>query len=215
MSRHDLDLTLDLAAAQRSAARVRDMLTGLRNRFDLSPFEYTRQVRIAPLEIPHSHPVLTLNSFARDEIGLVTTYLHEQMHWYLTWYSHAHAARWTALLATLQARYPDAPVGTPEATPDRYSVDLHLVVNWLEIDVAARFLERDRVIAHARALPFYRWMYRTVIADWDALGALYADHEVVPLRYATDMSVEDLRLAALGTGAPDRGFQSPNWLSPG
>jgi len=204
MSRNDLDVTLDLIAAQRSAQRVRDMLIGLRGRFDLSPFEYTRQVRIAPLETPHSHPVLTLNSFARDEIGLLTTYLHEQMHWYLVWYSHVHAARWDTVIAALQARYPDAPVGTSEATPDRYSVDLHLVVNWLEIDVTARFLDRERVIEHARALPYYRWMYRTVIEDWGRLGALYADHAVIPLRSATEMSAEDLRLAAVADDAPAR-----------
>ena len=53
------------------------------------------------------------------------------------------------------------------------------------------------------ALPFYRWMYRTVIADWEPLGALWAEHGVVPVRPAGEMSAEDLAQAARGTGAPD------------
>lgn len=104
-SRDDLDIEIDLASVKRAAARVCDMLTGLRLRYDLARFEYTRRVRIAPTEIPHSHPVLTLNTFVRDEVALVSTYLHEQMHWYLTWYSKSRASEWETLLARLRARY--------------------------------------------------------------------------------------------------------------
>jgi len=192
----NLEITLDLSAAQRSAERVRNMLQDLRARHELAAFEYTRQVRIAPMEIPHSHPVLTLNTWVRDEIGLLSSYLHEQMHWYLTWYSHAHAARWRALYHELLVRYPDAPVGPPEGASDAFSTYLHLVINWLEIDAVARFRDRDKVIRHVSALPFYAWMYRTVIEDWEPLAALYAGHAVIPLRPATSMSDEDLRLAA-------------------
>jgi hypothetical protein len=52
------------------------------------------------------------------------------------------------------------------------------------------------VIAHVGALPYYRWIYRTVIDDWQPLGALYAARALVPVRPATGMSAEDLKLAA-------------------
>jgi len=61
---------------------------------------------------------------------------------------------------------------------------------------------RDRIIARARELPFYRWMYSTVIEDLKPLGALYRDRGLLPLRRATDMSAGELRLAALMTEAP-------------
>jgi len=82
----DLEVMLELETVRRAAERVREMLSGLRRRFDLGPFEYSKRVRIAPLEIPHSHPIITLNTFASDELGVLSTYLHEQMHWYVTWY---------------------------------------------------------------------------------------------------------------------------------
>ena len=178
------------------------MLVDLRGRFDLSQFEYTRRIRIAPTEIPHSHPTLTLNTWVQDDLGLLSTYLHEQMHWYVTWYSHVHSPQWSKLLEVLRARYPAVPVGTAEGAPDAFSCYLHLIVNWLEIDAAARFLERDRVIAHVGALAFYRWMYRTVIEDWEPLATLYRERGLIPVRYATDMSSDDLRTAALYEEAP-------------
>jgi hypothetical protein len=198
----ELEITLDFDAAERSAGRVRDMLHELRRRYDLSAFEYTKRIRIAPLEIPHSHPVITLSTWVRDELGLLSAYLHEQMHWYLTWYAHSHPPRWRELYEQLRQRYPDVPAGTPEGAPDDFSVYLHLVVNWLEVEVTAQFADRHRVIEHVRALPFYRWMYRRVIEDRESLAGLYRQQGLIPVRSAAAMSPDDLRLAALATEAP-------------
>ena len=79
---------IDLSEAERASNGIKSMLLKLRGEHDLAPFEYTRKVRIAPGEIPHSHPVLTINTMVRDEQPLLSLYLHEQMHWYVTWYSH-------------------------------------------------------------------------------------------------------------------------------
>jgi hypothetical protein len=200
-ARTQLDISLDLAAVHEAAERVRGMLLDMRERFDLSSFEYTSKVRIAPLEIPHSHPVLTLNTWVRDDLGLLLMYVHEQMHWYVTWYSHAHAPEWDKLLCRLRERYPKVPVGGRDGGSDEYSSYLHLIVNWCEVDVAARFLSPDEVAARARELPFYRWIYETVIDDGQALATLFADHGLVPIRSAMSMSEEDLKLAALADEA--------------
>jgi hypothetical protein len=200
----DLDITLDFTPVQRAAERVRDMLVDLRTRHDLARFEYTKQVRIAPTEIPRSHPVLTLNTWIRDDLTLLSTYLHEQMHWYVTWYSHARAAQWREMFRLLRERYPAVPVGGADGAPDEFSTYLHLIVNWLEIEAVGQFVERERILAHVGALPFYRWPYRTVIGDWEALRALYTGQGLMPFRFATAMSADDLRLAALAEEAPDR-----------
>ena len=76
------------------------------------------------------------------------------------------------------------------------------MIDWLEIDATARFIAREKVIAHARTRPFYRWMHRTVIADWDDLAELYAGYKLLPRRYATEMSADELRLAAAATETP-------------
>jgi hypothetical protein len=57
----DFEIELDFTRVQNSAERVRTMLHELRRRFDLTPFEFCTKVRIAPTEIPHSHPRIILN----------------------------------------------------------------------------------------------------------------------------------------------------------
>jgi hypothetical protein len=200
--RDDFVVRFDFTSAQRAAERVRDMLLGLRKQFDLAPFEYCRKVRIAPTEIPYSHPEITLNTWVNDELSLLASYLHEQMHWYVTWYSHVHPDQWKEIFGILRARYPQVPPRGPEGAPDEYSTYLHLVVNWLEIDVTSRFFDRERVAAHVHALPYYRWIYRIVLDDCEPLRSLYAERRLVPVRPATAMSPEDLRLAGRVEEAP-------------
>ena len=78
---------IDLSTVQARAGSARRLLHELRQRYDLSPWEYTASVRLAPLEIPHSHPVLTLNSryaegASRDEDAFLATYLHLVVNWF-------------------------------------------------------------------------------------------------------------------------------------
>ena len=115
----DLEIVLDLDEVHRSVDRVRVVLIDLRRRYNLAPFEYTKRVRIAPLEIPHSHPIITLNTWVRDELGLLCTYLHEQVHWYLTWYSHTQPHKCEAVFQALRGRYSNAPLDASDAARSR------------------------------------------------------------------------------------------------
>jgi hypothetical protein len=193
----DFDIALDFTAVQRNAERVRAMLLDARARFDLARFEYCKQVRIAPTEIPYSHPSITLNTWIHDDLGLLSMYLHEQMHWYVTWYSHARAPQWRNLFERLRERYPSVPAAEGGGANDEFSTYLHLLVNWLEIEAVSQFVGRDRAISHVRELHFYRWIYQAVTDDWKALGALYREQGLLPIRPATEMSADDLKLAAL------------------
>jgi hypothetical protein len=198
----DLEIVLDFTEVQRNAERVRAMLLDARARFDLARFEYCKQVRIAPTEIPYSHPGITLNTWVSDDLGLLSMVLHEQMHWYVTWYSHARAPQWRKLFGQLRERYPSVPAAEAGGGNDVFSTYLHLLVNWLEIEAVSQSIGRDRVLGHVRGLHFYRWIYQTVTDDWDALGALYREHGLLPIRLATEMSADDLKLAALMDESP-------------
>jgi hypothetical protein len=187
---------IDLAKARRDAEGIRDMLDRLRARHDLARFEYTTRLRIAPGEVPHSHPVLTLNTRLRDEDGLLSAYLHEQMHWYVTWFAQARAAAWRAIETALGPREAGLPVGFPEGAGDLASSRLHLVVNWLEVEALSVFLGQERARAIAAANFVYSGITRIVLADWDALGELYRRHGLAPIRTADALDLADLALAA-------------------
>jgi hypothetical protein len=191
------DVIIDLSAAQKASEDVRTMLLKLRRDFDLSPYEYARQVRIAPEEIPHSHPLLTLNTRIREEAALLSTYLHEQMHWYVTWYSHTRYSGWKAVWAALLTHYPKVPESFPEGAHTIQSSYLHLVVNWLEIEASAQFLGRPKAVEIAEKNFVYSGLYRIVLADWNSLAELYRTNALTPICPATRMTADDLAIAAL------------------
>jgi hypothetical protein len=192
------DVAIDLSETQKASEDVRTMLLKVGLDYDLSPYEYTRRVRIAPGEIPHSHPVLTLNTRIREDAALLSSYLHEQMHWYVTWYSHTRHDGWNAIWAELLARYPKVPVAFPEGAHTAHSSYLHLIVNWLEIEAAAQCLGRERAVEIAEKNFVYSGLYRIVLTEWNALAELYRANALTPICPATGMTADDLAIAADG-----------------
>ena len=145
-------IDIDVEHAQREAERVREMLAALRRRHDLSRYEYTSIVRIMPGGDTFAHPVLTLgNRFADSEDLLLSTYLHEQMHWYLWYLGTPDRDMVAPFYDELVRRYPDAPIELPDGARNYDATYTHLVVNWLEIAATSEFIGRERAFAVARA----------------------------------------------------------------
>lgn len=190
------NVEIDLTEARKAAEQVRGLLNKLRSEHDLRQFEYTVRVRVAPGEIPHSHPVLTLNTMLRAEGPLLSTYLHEQMHWYVTWYSFARMEGWRTIRKELEARYPVVPTAFPEGAHTLASSYLHLIVNWLEVEATSALLGRDAAVEIASKNFVYSGIYRIVLAEWDALSQLYREQGLIPIRKAAEMTAQDLALAA-------------------
>lgn len=173
---------VDLEMAEREAHRVRSWLTALRKRHDLSRYEYTRHVRIVPASKTHSHPILTLGTrFTETEDHLLATYLHEQMHWYLYLLGGPDHDPIAPFFDELVRRYPDAPTHLPEGARNYEQTYAHLVVNFLELYTTGQFIGHRRAAALAETQYGYRWIYRTVLRDWDSLAALYREHGILPM----------------------------------
>ena len=190
----DIRIFIDLDHAEREARRVADLLAALRKRHDLTRYEYTNLVRIQPAAATHSHPILTLGTrFAESEDLLLSTYLHEQMHWYLWRLGGPDYDPVAPFFDELVRRYPKAPTRLPEGGRSYEQTYLHLVVCWLELAATSELIGRDRAVAIAHAPWGYRWIYRTVIDDWDALGALLETHGIIPMRTPAELATEDRR----------------------
>jgi hypothetical protein len=188
----DLRILIDLDHAEREARRVGDLLAALRKRHDLARFEYTRLVRIQPAGATHSHPILTLGTrFAETEDLLLSTYLHEQMHWYLWRLGGPDYDPVAPFFDELVHRYPKAPTRLPEGGRSYEQTYLHLVVCWLEIATATELIGWERAAAVAQSPWGYRWIYRTVLEDWEPLEALYAQNGILPLRTPADLDKEE------------------------
>jgi len=192
----DIRIGIDLSHAENAAMAVRDRLIALRSKYALGAYEYCQEVVITPTVLPYSHPVIRLNTFYWTETALLANYLHEQMHWYVTWYSHKHTDQWRRVWAALEGRYLAPPIGRGEGADTISSTHLHLVVNWLEIEALSSLIGREAARSHVTQLHYYRWIYASVLRDWEALKRLYESHQLVPILPAHEMSAEDLALAA-------------------
>lgn len=211
----DVRIDIDLDVAEREAERVKSWLKALRQRHDLSRFEYTRHVRVIPASSTYSHPILTLGTrFTETEDHLLATYLHEQMHWYLYLLGGPDHDPIAPFFDELVRRYPDAPTQLPEGARNYEQTYAHLVVNWLELHAVSQYIGMPRAAALAETQYGYRWIYRTVLKDWDALGALYREHAILPVKPAHKLlnpSAAERRIAALiaRTSKPDKAARPP------
>ncbi len=126
----------------------------------LDLYTLTRVVRIEQGAVPHSHPILTLNTRYRGEPDrLLATYLHEQMHW------KVKAADGPALVAAVQAAFPELPTEPLLGARDRTSTFLHVAVCYGEVQALRDLLGRDRAerAIEAAAAERYRALYELAI----------------------------------------------------
>jgi len=139
-------------------------LERLLNSYDLSKYTFTRQVVIDEHAIPHSHPVLSLHTrHLNSDDQLLSTYVHEQLHWYLA----AHDKQTQAAEAELRKLYPKVPAGYPDGAQDEESTYLHLIDCYLELQADRHLMGPQRA---AEVMQFwsgdhYRWVYKTVLQD--------------------------------------------------
>lgn len=59
---------------------VVDVVKSVCQKYDIPAF--TPEVVVERGAVPHSHPILTLNTSTKDERSILKTLVHEQLHWY-------------------------------------------------------------------------------------------------------------------------------------
>ncbi|HEY2495854.1 MAG TPA: hypothetical protein VGK24_02190 [Candidatus Angelobacter sp.] len=132
--------------------------------YDLSKWTFTRKIVIAARVIPHSHPILTLSTRHLDSDDLLlSTYVHEQLHWWLD----ANPDREKNAENALRKMYSQVPVGNPDGADSEESTYMHLVDCYLEMQADRALMGRQRAdkVMEFWAGDHYRWIYKTVISD--------------------------------------------------
>jgi hypothetical protein len=174
-------LEIELKQGSPDEVRTRDQLQRLLREHDLGRWIFTRKVVIdgTPRLIPHSHPVLTLSTrYLKDDDLLLSTFVHEQLHWYLT----ENEERAKPALQELRKLYPDAPSGFPQGARDQESTYNHLIVCYWEIRAAKELLGelRSFQVAQFWMHDHYMWIYRKVLEEGYKIGPLIHKHGLIP-----------------------------------
>jgi len=182
-----LSLSLAIPALARDGISIRtahhgpreeqtaEQLKKLIGAYDLSKYTFTREVVIDRGAMNHAFPELTLNArWADAPDDLLSSYIHEQLHWYL----REHDAQQKSAIDELRRMYPNAPVGLPEGAESAYSTYGHLVDCYLEIEADRQLLGPERTTTVVRNKGHYTWIYDTIFRDESKIAALVDEHQL-------------------------------------
>ncbi len=174
-------LKITLKQGTAGEAQTRDQLLRLLAAYDVSPWAYTRAVVIDERATPHSHPVLTLHTrHLKDDELLLSTFVHEQFHWFLEDRREATESA----IADLRKLFPTVPAGGTAGARDEHSTYLHLLVCYLEQQADVRLLGelRARQVMEFWASDHYTWVYQTILSRGPDVGKIVVDRKLMPAR---------------------------------
>lgn len=168
-------IEIDLAHGTDRERQTKALLEQLLDSYDLRKYTFTRKVVIEERAINHAFPVLTLNvRFAQSPDELLSSYLHEQLHWHL----RARGTDQQAAVADLRRLYPSAPVGLPEGADKAFGTYGHLVNCYLEIQADRQLMGADRTNAVISGKGHYTWIYKTILEDEPRIAAVVRRHRL-------------------------------------
>jgi len=172
-------IDIALKRGSKGEGQTKEQLQRLIKTYDLSKWIFTKSVMIDEQSIPHSHPVLTLSTrHVRDDELLLSTFVHEQAHWFLT----QNDKSTDEAIKELRVLFPKVPAGLPEGASDEESTYLHLIVVYLEYRADRELLGelKARQIMDFWSTDHYRWVYRTVLERTRDIGNVALKHKLIP-----------------------------------
>jgi len=156
-------LWVGLANGTESEALMAAELRSLTRKYNLEPWVLTRSVLIDENQVPHSHPVLTIHTrHIGEELELLSTFVHEQLHWLE---EDPWLADFRAAMKDLEALFPDVPLSAEGGARDDESTYRHLLVCDLEYQAMASLVGEATARKTLAAITHYQWIYDKVLSD--------------------------------------------------
>jgi hypothetical protein len=146
--------------------------------YDLSPLLFTKEIHVQSKVIPKSHPILTLNTRnAEHPKRLLSTFLHEQLHWWAV----ANSTQMNQAVKELKKIYPNAPI---TKSGGANSTHTHLIVCYLEYRALAFYLgekeSREVITVIMKKDKIYPWIYYQVLNKGFVLKKMVKKYKLLP-----------------------------------
>ena len=174
------DIKITVANSTPAEIQVKAQLERLLKAHDLSKWIATKSIVVdEKTAIPHSHPVLTLNTrHIKDDELLLSTFVHENMHWFVI----REDGRIEAAVKESRTMFPKVPAGGPEGARDENSTYNHIAVCYLEYRAMRELLGelRSKQVMEFWATDHYTWIYKTVLERPRDIGNIMFKHNLVP-----------------------------------
>ena len=172
---------ITLANSTPAEIQVKAQLERLLKTYDVSKWIATNAIVIdEKTAIPHSHPVLTLNTrHIKDDELLLATFVHENMHWFVI----REDGKIEAAIKEFRMMFPKVPAAGPEGARDENSTYLHIAVCYLEYRAMRELLGelKGKQIIDFWSTDHYTWIYKTVLERPRDIGQVMFKYNLVPL----------------------------------
>lgn len=165
-----VEIALGYEVQQEREQATKEQLHRVLQEYDLSKWIFTEKVLVDYYtSIPHSHPILTLNTrYVDDDERLLSTFVHEQIHWF----TNSKPDGVDKTVAEFKTLYPEVPVGKGQGARDEFSTYLHLIVCYLEFSAVTELLGEPKAREIMAGWRHYKWIYKTVLNEGDKLKAV-------------------------------------------
>jgi hypothetical protein len=173
-------LSISLKHGDAKERATQSQLERLLSQYDLTQWIFTTSVVIDAASIPHSDPILTLHTrHLKDDDLLLSTFLHEQAHWFFD----QHPSDAAKAVSELRSLYPSIPVGFPQGSNDSDGNYEHLIVIYLEYEADVRLIGELRAwqVMSFWSQDHYTWLYHTVLSDRARLRELVRKYHLDPI----------------------------------
>ncbi len=152
------------------------------DKYDLEKYLYTKRIIVDPQvrNISHSHPILTISRgyvrFKDSLEHLLSTFLHEQFHWYAS----ANKKKIDTLMPKLYDKFPDIRLEHPYGSGPKYSTYNHIIICFHEYNALIDLLGQEKAKQIIETMPGYLDIYQTVLSNFDEIKELLKEHELLP-----------------------------------
>lgn len=146
--------------------------------YDLRPLLFTKKIHIQSQVIPHSHPILTINTRnAENPKKILSVWLHEELHWWAL----KNAKNLDLAMKELKKIYPKAPI-TKSTGAD--STFLHLIICHLELKALGFYVgnkeAREIITDMMKKDKIYPWIYYQVLYKDFAIKRIVKKYKLIP-----------------------------------
>jgi hypothetical protein len=136
-------------------------------KYDLEKYIFTKKIIIQSKVIPHSHPVLTLNTRQiKEPDRYLSTFLHEQIHWFF----HDRSKQTDQFIEEMKKHFPKIPDSQNGGAKDSISTYLHLGVCYYEFLALSQYKGEQKAKKIFETGDVYSWVNKQVLEHGAIIG---------------------------------------------
>ena len=130
----------------------------------MSKYYFTKKVHVQSYVIPHSHPILTLNTRQIDEPDrYLALFLHEQIHWMLD--AVERKEKVNNFIKKMKIKYLTVPSRELGGASDAESTYLHLALCFYELEELTKLIGKEKAEKIFSTENIYSWVRKQILQN--------------------------------------------------